>query len=80
MSTLNANQKNHRLRQGDVPTEGGDVIDLTEGALITGVSSGLGIYMAKTLANQGLGVAVLVRRMDKLLGQRGSQLHYRLNY
>lgn len=35
-------------------------------ALITGCSTGLGVQMAKALANQGAGIVAVARRMDKL--------------
>lgn len=35
-------------------------------AVITGASSGLGVQMAKALANQGANIAVLARRKEKL--------------
>ncbi|MDO5846024.1 MAG: SDR family oxidoreductase [Methanocorpusculum sp.] len=37
-------------------------------AVITGASSGLGVQMAKALANQGADIAVLARRIEKLEG------------
>ncbi|MFV0361585.1 MAG: SDR family NAD(P)-dependent oxidoreductase [Suipraeoptans sp.] len=35
-------------------------------AVVTGASSGLGVYMAKALATQGANIAILARRVEKL--------------
>ena len=35
-------------------------------AIVTGCSTGLGVQMAKALANQGANIAALARRQDKI--------------
>ena len=44
-----------------------NLFDLTgQVAIVTGTSSGIGIEVAKALANQGANIVLLARRMDKL--------------
>ena len=35
-------------------------------AIVTGCSTGLGVQMAKALANQGCNIVAIARRLDKL--------------